>query len=86
MQPARYQMRAPSRHCQTLVPSQICNIFEPGIVHSQPACKRVPRVVPTKILDFRLNQRVVKPVPPILKRLPCPGILEHTPYSVALGM
>jgi hypothetical protein len=64
-----------------------CNLFEPRCAYrSQPARKRMPQVVPTKVFDPRLNNRVVKPMPTVFERLARLGRLEHTPTPVALVM
>src|SRR5713101_4381749 len=77
------QMRVPSRHRQTLVPQQICNVFKRSALHSQTACECMPQVVPAKILDLRLNHCVLEPMPPVFKRLTRLFRLEHTPSPVA---
>ena len=46
----------------------------------------MPQVVPTKVFDPRLNNRVVKPMPTVFERLARLGRLEHTPTPVALVM
>src|SRR5215472_3639724 len=60
-------MHLPSRHRQTLVPQKIRNVFSRRAFHPQPTCKRVPQVMPAKILNSCLDYRVVEPVPPVLK-------------------
>jgi len=76
-------MRVPSCHRQTLVPQQGCNIFKRSALHSQTARKRVPQVVPPKVLDPSLNHRVVEPMAPILKWRSSFFRLEHTPLPIA---
>jgi hypothetical protein len=41
------------------------------------------QVVPMKVLDLRLNHRLIEPMPPIFKGLTCFGRLEHTASPVA---
>ncbi len=62
MQLVRTEMRVPSCHRQTLVPQKIRDVFERSALHSQPACERMPQVVPAKILDPRFNHRIVEPM------------------------
>jgi hypothetical protein len=69
MQLVRSQMRVPSRHRQTLMLQQVCNIFQRSAFHSQTARKCMSQVVPAKVLDPRCTHRVVEPMPPILERL-----------------
>jgi hypothetical protein len=83
MQLVRTQMRVPSCHRQTLVPQQICYVFERSTFHPQPACKRMSQVVPAKILDLRLEHGVVEPMPPVSERLTRLLGLEHTALPVA---
>ncbi len=70
MQLVRAQMRVPPTHRKTLMPQQICNIFQRSAFHSQTACKCMSQVVPTKVLDLRFGHRVVEPVPHIFERPP----------------
>src|SRR5258708_11617324 len=67
MQLVRAQMRVTRHHPQTLMPKQVCNIFERSTLHSQTACERMPKVVPTKVLDLRFAHRFIEPMPPIFK-------------------
>jgi hypothetical protein len=82
MQLVRTQMRVSSCHRQALVPQQVCDILEWSALHSQSACKRVRQVVPKKILNPRLNNRVIEPVPPVLKRMASFPRLEDASLAV----
>ncbi|MGB2663349.1 MAG: RidA family protein, partial [Candidatus Acidiferrum sp.] len=44
---------------------QFRNVCELRSIHAQPACKRVPQVVPFKILDARLRDGIVEPMPAV---------------------
>src|SRR4030088_2706751 len=83
MRLVRTQMRVASRHRQTLLPQQVCNAANRTTLHSKATRKCMPQVVPTKVLDLRLNHRVVEPMPPIFERFSSLGRLEHTPSPVA---
>jgi hypothetical protein len=86
VQLVRPQMRVGFRHRQTLVSQQICDVFEWSPFHPQPARKRMPQVMSSKVFDPRLNNRVVKLMPPILKRLSGFFRLKHTPFPAAPRM
>ena len=82
MQLVRAHLRVTPCHRQILVPQQIRNpLVEPLSFTTD--CKSVPQAVPTKVLDPRLKDRVVKPMPPDFKRFSSLGRLEHTPSPVA---
>src|SRR5216683_3029023 len=53
----RTEMRVTPCHRQTLMPQQICDVFKRRTLHSQPAGKRMPQAVPTKVLNSRFIHR-----------------------------
>src|SRR5258708_19705532 len=79
MQLVRTEMRIPSCHRQTLVPQQISDIFKRSALHSQPACERMPQVVPVKILDPRFNHPIVEPMASVFEGFAGLSCLKHTP-------
>ncbi len=83
MQFVRTETHVTPCHRQTLMPQQICDVFKRRTLHSQPAGKRMPQVVPTKVLNSRFTHRFNKPMPPIFERFACPGRMKHTPSAVA---
>src|SRR6267142_605182 len=82
MQLVRTEMCVTPSHRQTLVPQQIRNIFERRSFHSQPARKRMPQVVPMKVLQLRFQNRVVEPVTPVFERLVRSCRYKDAPFSV----
>lgn len=84
MQLVRTEMCVPPRHRQTLVSQQIRDIFERGSLHSQPARKRVPQIVPVKILGLRCDYRIVKAVTAVFERLAGLGRREDPSFSIPL--
>jgi hypothetical protein len=47
------------------MPQEICNIFKWRALHPQPTRKRVPQIVPPKVIDSRFHDGVAEPVPPV---------------------
>ena len=82
MQLVRSEMRVPSRHCQTLVPRQICDIFKRCSLHSQPTRNCMPQVMPVKVLELRFDYRVIQPVTPVFERITRFYRLKDAPFSV----
>src|SRR5258708_26990354 len=83
MQLVRTEMRVPSCHRQTLVPQQISDILKWSALHSQPACERMPQVVPAKILQPRFNHCIVEPMTSVFEVYALLSLLKHTPSPAA---
>ena len=67
MQFVRTEMCVTLRYRQTLVPQQVCYVFERRSLHSQPTRKRVTQVVPVKVSELRFS--IIEPMTDIFKRL-----------------
>src|ERR1700688_4353373 len=63
------EMRVSFRHRQTLVAQQLSNILQLRARLPQHAGEMVSQVMPMKVRDLSLLQRLVEPVPPVLKRV-----------------
>src|ERR1700683_4744880 len=69
MQFVRTEMCVTPRHRQTLVPEQVCYVFERRSFHSQPARKSGTQVIPVKVSELRFCYRIFEPMTAIFEGL-----------------
>ena len=77
------EMRVPSRHLQTLVPQQVCDVFQRSALHTSRLANVCRKSCQRKFLIPASITAVVKSMPPVFKRFAGPGRLEHTAFPAA---